>query len=537
MKELSESIVFVDSTEAVPKKMLMEDIFRGRYTILICFFLQCFTIIQLANMFFMSFAGLSVTIISCGNTTFPLEMSQKDICNILPDLQAKSPCLLNYKSDFKSVNSEWGYVCGQTFEIKTSMAIQMAFVIIGTVAGGQISDSYGRRKITLIGVLLCSAFCLVSSFSNNLIQFTITRSLTGLFNGIITCVTLVFLMENTNKKHRLIIPNVISWSINTPIFVLIAYLCQDWRTLAQCISFAAIPAAILVAYVSESPKWLLQKGRIGEVKEAIKKIYRINNRPLCLKELDEFIDTEYARIRIDSKKENKKHSYHHLFYTWKYIGYNFTLGFTLWIASMLVYGIMFSMEKLSGSIYWNLAIMGIFRYIVSLMVAAADFKLKWLGRKVILIFFLFTITVILGTIGGLYAFGLAVEFATTIRILQLALMVFTSQLYIVSAIFSSEIFTTSLRTLAFSLQQTNSRIGCLLAPYLFYLSAFGECAPYFLMLGCSITAMAGLFFLLPETKGKPANEVMPSNDERLRIFKKQSIIKGDEVEKMIQEKL
>lgn len=53
------------------------------------------------------------------------------------------------------------------------------------------------------------------------------------------------------------------------------------------------------------------------------------------------------------------------------------------MTSILNYSLLFNMEKLSGSIYWNSIIMGSFRYVCNLTIAFCDRRFDWLGRKLV----------------------------------------------------------------------------------------------------------------------------------------------------------
>ena len=53
------------------------------------------------------------------------------------------------------------------------------------------------------------------------------------------------------------------------------------------------------------------------------------------------------------------------------------------VASLLNYGLMFNMEKLSGSLYWNNVIFGILRWFINISAGLADYFLECFGRKMV----------------------------------------------------------------------------------------------------------------------------------------------------------
>lgn len=58
------------------------------------------------------------------------------------------------------------------------------------------------------------------------------------------------------------------------------------------------------------------------------------------------------------------------------LNYSFSMG-------AISYGLMFNLEKISGSLYINAAMLGLFRYALNMLIAVADHFFKCIGRKVI----------------------------------------------------------------------------------------------------------------------------------------------------------
>lgn len=498
----------------------LDDIFKhGWYTFYICLLLQCMIINQLGNMFYMAYSGFVPKIISCGSINM-INLSQKEICQKLENITLTEKCIPKAEADFGSINLEFKYFCNEKYKIKTCISIEMFSVVLGSIVGGQLSDYYGRRKIMLLGITFAAIFGIIVSFSQNILQIIISRAFLGFFNGTSMVIVIVFVIENIQKHDRVWLFNIITWAPNIALYAGIAYLAGEWRTLARSLSVVTIPAILLCWYAPESPRWLIQKGKINEAKNVIMKINKFNKRNIEEFVINDIVDCEFNVSKLQSKNGSKKYSFYHLIYTKRFIGYIITLAFTAFVSSTCNYGIMFNMEKLSGSIYINMIITACLRYPLNLAVAYADTKFVHLGRKIVMITFILSITFSSLIIAIIYHIGKNIEMMNTIRLFQLLIMTFTSQLYTVGSICSSELFPTPIRNMAYAVNQLSSRIGNTIAPYFFYLAVYQENIPYLVMALITAISACAFYALIPETKGHPLNEQMPLKKDS--IFRKKS---------------
>uniref|UniRef100_A0A183BKY1 MFS domain-containing protein n=1 Tax=Globodera pallida TaxID=36090 RepID=A0A183BKY1_GLOPA len=152
----------------------------------------------------------------------------------------------------------------------------MVGVIFGSVLFGFLSDSYGRRKIMLIALILCILSMVATSFTNDLLSFTIVRFFVNFFNAGTIVILVVFTSEHYPKKHRFCLTNVINWSHNYVIFAIMAWAAGDWRTLQRVSAAFAIPCILILAFLSESPRFLVQCRRMADAKAAILRMHRID---------------------------------------------------------------------------------------------------------------------------------------------------------------------------------------------------------------------------------------------------------------------
>uniref|UniRef100_A0A1I7XHT0 MFS domain-containing protein n=1 Tax=Heterorhabditis bacteriophora TaxID=37862 RepID=A0A1I7XHT0_HETBA len=242
-------------TSSQHPKRVDDFIVMGRYVVYVCILAEFMIIPQIGSMFYMVFAGVAPSIISCNGYQFDPKLENKEVCLLIKNMNNCTEPQLNYQ--FKSVNVEWTYICDSSKMVKNSISIQMFGVLLGSVVFGQISDSFGRKLgmlVSLIGTLL--GWLLVAQ-SVELTQFTITRTIVGFFTGgsiawVKRRVLNVFIMENIPKKHRMWINMAITWSPNLPPIALFAWISHSWDKLAYANALICVPPLLFCMYVYDS---------------------------------------------------------------------------------------------------------------------------------------------------------------------------------------------------------------------------------------------------------------------------------------------
>ncbi|KIH58760.1 hypothetical protein ANCDUO_11028 [Ancylostoma duodenale] len=291
----------------------------GNYCILILVVSEFILLGGAGTMIYMIFAG-SAPRVSCRGSNFTI----KDVCRSKIKISSLTDCELDIQYEFKSLNVElsneqlyltdnaniperlstflsnlpnasmFGYLCAETAYVKSSISVQMVGVLIGTLLFGYTSDRFGR-KTTLVGsFIMTSVMGLASSFSTSLFMFTVLRTILGFFCGGLLGAYGVYKMEHIPKKHRFWVATIIAWAPNYILLNVIAYLSHDWRTLQRVLVLIGSPALILFFFVHESPRWLIQKGKIEEARAVLQKIQRLDGAADAKKdEMEKMLDVTY----------------------------------------------------------------------------------------------------------------------------------------------------------------------------------------------------------------------------------------------------
>lgn len=466
---------------------------------------------MLSNMIYMVYAGAAPVVKSCGN--FHGNASDSDICDQYALWRPQNECVPQLEYQFLSANVEFDYLCGEGKAVKNSISVQMLGVLLGTILFGQMSDSFGRRTVLLICTTAAIVLGAAGSFANSLWSLTLWRAATGFFAGGEVIVLNVYLMEQVPKNHRLWISTVVTWSPNFIVLAGVAYLSYDWRSLARAISLFSLPVIPLLYFSLESPRWLFQKGKIEETRKALRRIRgkKASEDPKVQMEIERMLAAEAKRT--DDAANRKQHYPYHLFYTWQLTRYTVVIASGLFVTSIINYGLLFNMEKLSGSIYLNSAFFGLFRWSMNVSVGAIDYFVKCAGRKKIHFFAMAFIAAAIAIAFAIYAFKLTPDYQFLIRYCALAAAAMCSQLYLTKTVVMVELYPTAVRNIATSFMGLLSRVGNTLAPQIFYLSDYWKPLPYLTMMILALIDLSDFQLFIPETKGKPLKDHLPGPEK------------------------
>ncbi|PIO71295.1 hypothetical protein TELCIR_06810 [Teladorsagia circumcincta] len=273
-------------------------------------------------------------------------------------------------------------------------------------------------------------------------------------------------MENIPKKHRMWINMAITWSPNMLPFAAMAWLTGEWRSLALVNAIVCVPGLVFCFLcIHESPRWLIQRGKVVQAQEIMRREFGISKEGLIHENLHDVVRGEYEQTHLKTRD-------HGGLVRLRPYACNLTLGY-------------------------------------------ADLKWRRIGRKFVHTSGLVIIVVCLALVIFAYSFDLNHTLKEEIRLLILLASSMTSQIYISSGIVGNELFPTPIRTLGYSFLQLWNRVGVVLSPFVFYSMEIWIALPYCIMSVLCLIDTLAFECLLPETKGKHLVEHMPGREERL----------------------
>lgn len=151
-------------------------------------------------------------------------------------------------------------------------------VVIGVFFAGRLMDKYGRKKILLVGVTWFCSFTLIGVVFPNLYWIVVMRFLAGLGEGAVFPIPYLLISEFVGAKRRgtvvsclnaglcaaYVLPSIVgAWAVTSfPLEV-------AWRVPFIVGGIPIVFVILLKLWIPESPRWLLQQGRIEEVEKLV----------------------------------------------------------------------------------------------------------------------------------------------------------------------------------------------------------------------------------------------------------------------------
>ncbi|KAH7939194.1 hypothetical protein HPB52_008156 [Rhipicephalus sanguineus] len=208
-----------------------------------------------------------------------------------------------------SAVSTWTMVCDRRSLPAALVALQNTGAVVALVMFGALADYVGRRTMMLWTAIAVVTFTAGTFLAAGYARYAVARFLAGGSVAVHVVFAIIIPFESMTHAHRpqqVLFLAVLGLELCEMWFVTIRPLVVDWR-LKQVIFLA--PTALLLPVLStasESPRWLVAKGRLDEAEAVMMEAARINNFPLavtgCLVEkLKEQIKNSACRSSVDKE--------------------------------------------------------------------------------------------------------------------------------------------------------------------------------------------------------------------------------------------
>ncbi len=144
--------------------------------------------------------------------------------------------------------------------------------------GGWLADHFGRRFVMLDVALLFIIGALLSAFAGSVGALLLGRFLIGMCIGVVSFVAPLYIAEIAPPRHRgkLVSLNQLAITIGILVSYIVdtAYAAEGgWRWMLGLGAIPGILLAIGMAYLPESPRWLLKVGRETEAANVLKQVH------------------------------------------------------------------------------------------------------------------------------------------------------------------------------------------------------------------------------------------------------------------------
>ncbi len=208
-----------------------------------------------------------------------------------------------YGFDTAVINGAMPFFTGhfQLNDAMTGWAVSSALLgcIIGSIGVGKPGDIYGRRQMLKISAVLFLVSAIGTGLAPEINSFITFRFIGGLGVGAASVLSPMYISEIAPAKYRgrLIVTFQLALVVGILVAFFVDYLLintgtNNWRYMFLSESIPALGFLILLFYVRESPRWLVQKGQIEEAEKTILEVNPNANSKDILTEILKTIDLE-----------------------------------------------------------------------------------------------------------------------------------------------------------------------------------------------------------------------------------------------------
>ena len=392
----------------------------------------------------------------------------------------------------------------------------VSFLLVGAVtgalAGGPLSDRFGRRPIVLLAAIIFAIGAIAAALTPSVGLLIVARFILGLGVGLASLIVPLYIAEIAPPDSRGALVSLNQLMIT--IGILLSYIVgvaftpiEGWRWM---FAVAVIPALILgigMFFLPESPRWLVKNGKLAKARAVL-----IRSR------VEAEVETEMQQMEELERLERQQAQ----------VGYKELLA--PWIRPALIIGIGLAVfQQITGIntvIYYAPTILEIVGFSAGGAIAATAlgvgvvnvgftvlslFLLDRAGRRLLLLIGLVGMTVSLALLGVVFSLESTSGAAGLLATICLALYIasFAISLGPVFWLMISEIYPLNIRGSAMSVAALcnwgSNFLVALTFPVL--LATLGGAGAFWLFAVLGIAAWLFVWFLVPETKGRTLEEI------------------------------
>ena len=415
---------------------------------------------------------------------------------------AVSPCNMSrtdwrYREDERfSFVVQYDLSCEREWLRQMPASIFFVGTMMGSIIFGWTSDNYGRKKTLVsvyISLILLGCF---TSLSDSIWTLLILRFLIGLTAAVIQPNFAAILSEIVSTKHRskVVVTVYAFWPIALSLLSLVAYLVPDWKTMVVIVTapYALLLPALLM--IPESILWLVTNNKIQRAQDVLKKICHCNKIT---------IDKDQVFLKASSEDKKPNTTPLDIFRTKSLTITSLAMAFSFFTITMSYFGTQVGSGQLSsGSVHLNF----VYSVLVELPAYVTVYiLLERLGRK--------STNVLCAAIGGLCCFGIVgVPQTTEFDVVRLSIGIlgrfFVTIIYIGVIPWIIELYPTRIRSQGMGFSFAVGRLGGVISPWVMH--AMSEVHPNasWMIVATLLMLTSMVMCALPETKGKPLQNVL-----------------------------
>jgi len=175
----------------------------------------------------------------------------------------------------------------------------LAGCIVGVIASGKPADVLGRRKTLLVASVLFLISAIGSALSNHLYAFVVFRFIGGIAVGTASMLSPMYISEISPaaKRGSLVSLNQLAIVIGILVaffsnYILVSVGENNWRWMLAVMGVPALFFFVILLFIPESPRWLVQKGKKTEAYSILERINGTESATVEMKAVEQSIAKE-----------------------------------------------------------------------------------------------------------------------------------------------------------------------------------------------------------------------------------------------------
>ncbi len=375
---------------------------------------------------------------------------------------------------------------------------------LGSALAGYLGDRFGRKRLLLVSAALFAVSSIAAAMIVTLPQFLTARFAGGISIGLASMLAPLYISELAPAaiRGRLVTLNQLAIVIGILLAFLSNYLLSgfgsgSWRWMFGCAAFPSILFFVSMLFVPESPRWLIQKGRLLEAERTLIRTLGITE-----------ASVEFGRIRETIAHEQGSLWEPRLRRPLKIAIVLAALQQLTGINTILYYGSLVFVEQVSNQSDSSALISNVAIGATNLLfTVVAMFLVDRAGRKPLLVITSAAMAV------SLLALSIAAALHAPAHLLLALIMLYVASFATgmgpVVWIVMSEIFPTDVRGKAVALGNVVLWLSCALITFTFLslVSALTISGAFLLYAALSVVTSLFVARMLPETKGRTLEEI------------------------------
>ncbi|KAF7927066.1 hypothetical protein BELL_0113g00090 [Botrytis elliptica] len=156
------------------------------------------------------------------------------------------------------------------------------FALIISPLSGVLASSLGRKRVVLLADLAFVLGALIQAFTTTVWGMILGRSIVGLAVGAGSFVAPLYISElaPTMWRGRLVVLNVLFITLGQVVAYIVGWAFVEWGSLETgwrwMVGLGAVPAAVqilVMLFMPETPRWLVQVGRVDEGRSVLSRVF------------------------------------------------------------------------------------------------------------------------------------------------------------------------------------------------------------------------------------------------------------------------